>query len=124
LTTGGLLGAWVLARRWCGPAGAEWGGRRDEIVEILIRRHPRYFAEPARRERARAKACEIIARAHRRAGRRRQAEAYALKAESHGLSTPTLDAIHREAAMPAWRFAARRVARRLLEDRRARRGLV
>ena len=100
-------------RQRAGSNSAGWLLRRDEIVEVLIERHPDFFADPALRARARAKACEVIARVHRAAGRRREAAVYARRAMGHGLDTPNLRAILDEDAMPGWRYRLRRLARRL-----------
>ena len=97
-------------------AGSVGGVRRftlDKVAQIIIDRHPDFFADNERHERCLGKACEMVARNYRSIGKRHLAAEYARKAIDLGLKTSTLEQILKEQKMNPIRFSLRRLARKL-----------
>lgn len=85
----------------------------DKVAQVVIDRHPIYFAVENRRVRCLGKAYEMIARNYRSAGKRNQAAEYAKRAIDLGYQTSILDEIIREQKFNSIRYGLRRLARKL-----------
>ena len=81
----------------------------DNIEKVIIR-HPRFFTDK-RKEKARYKVNELLARHFRSNGNREKAYIYAKKTEEYSILTPTLNEIIKEYNMPLPRYVLRRLGR-------------
>lgn len=91
--------------------GSNWSQKRYEITEMLIDSHPQYFNSQERKNIARFKMHEIMARNYRTHGNRKDAYLHAKKSLKYSSPTPTLDEIIREYDMSIPRYILRRIGR-------------
>ena len=95
-----------------GNVGSIYFENKPDNIEKVIIRHPRFFTDK-RREKARYKVNELLARNFRGNGNRKKAYIYAKETEKYGILTPTLSEIIREYKMNWLRFIARKFIRRM-----------
>ena len=85
--------------------------KRQKVVEIVIKRHPKFFNGQDRKKLANYKVHELMARNYRSKGNREDAYKQAKKSMEYGQSTPTLNEIIKEFNMSPPRYALRRLGR-------------
>jgi len=91
--------------------GAVQMDHKPKNVEIIIKKHPKYFDTEFKKNKARFKVYEILARNKRALGARNVAYEYANRALQYGSITSTLSEIIKEYHMSVPRYLLRRIRR-------------
>lgn len=84
---------------------------RQKIIERIIKRHPIYFCNEKRKNKARFHVYQNLARHYRMIGNRKNASKYAREALKYGNSIPVFDTIFQEEKMTTIRYKLRRLGR-------------
>jgi len=91
--------------------GSVYAHDKPKNVEIVIKRHPQYFHNVYRKNLARFKVNEFLARYFKSMSNRRQAYVYALKALEYGEKTHSINEILKENNMNIVRYFIRQIAK-------------
>ena len=91
--------------------GSEFSFLREKNIDLIIRRHPIFFNNEAKKKMAWLNYYEITARNHKAQGNRYKAYEFAQKAKEYGSLMPAIKEIEKEYKMSTLRYYIRRFAR-------------
>tara|TARA_Y100000590_G_scaffold138153_1_gene158121 strand:+ start:1297 stop:2190 length:894 start_codon:yes stop_codon:yes gene_type:complete len=91
--------------------GSQYAYLRPKIIELIIKKHPKFFSIGDRKNMAWFKYYEQLARSYKARGKRNVAYAYAKKAKEFGEPTSSLETITNEYNMSIFRYYLRRIGR-------------
>ena len=98
-------------RRRRNNVGHKFMSLRPKIIETIISRHPIFFNNNKRKNKARYNVFNKLARYNRALGKRNEAANYVRKAIEYGESTDTFSSILLEEKMSWFRYLIRRIGR-------------